>query len=556
MTATPPAFANRAAVHAAFFGLVWPMLTIVTAVVEARDIPYYSPTWAEALVAAMAGVLLLTADFLAAGAVFFAVSLLIFRRRGAQDGDRRRRVKVWLEPIVLFTALAFGVLLWYPGVSSQALLLPLAWAPFAVLPAVLAVLVVAGARFIAPHRTTRLAVAMLLVGALAPMPGWLRSQAAGRTGAKTDLVILGLDSISQEDDAYRLRSWLNTQGGAWYTHPVAPGLLTNPVWASVLTMRPVSEHGVFHTFQPLPRGRPLLLEAAAAKGYRTVSAFPDQLTCAAGSEAGFDVDHSGPRGWRQVVFAVVENNSILLPIVKPLLPRFWPSPSPPNHAGSFTYDLDRELREILTAGDGRKQTLVMAHLTYMHHAAFPRSVDLSWPEARRVLRARARRIRDRTFDWQDKDRRFDPIPMRRWKMARLQAALVANLEAVDFLSAGRLVVFSDHGDRRGITTRNFGDARYHHVLLATANLPRRSLDAPVSLIDIGALAGIVTAAPPADPIVEFAIAQAGSWPRLMETARLHWSGAVTLDPTLLARVFGTLKRSRPWADAGGRSTDR
>jgi hypothetical protein len=250
--------------------------------------------------------------------------------------------------------------------------------------------------------------------------------------------------------------------------------------------------------------------------------------------------------------SIVENNSILLPILKPLLPRVWPSPAPPNHSGTFTYDLDRDLREALLAGDGRSPTFVAAHLTYLHNSAYPRYIDLSWEEVRRVLFAPARSVRDRSFDWQDEDRPDDPIPLRRWKVARLQSAVVTAIAETRFLEGrGRLILFSDHGDRVGLTTETFTDPRYHHVLLATFGVkPRQSLTLPISLIDVGTLAGIV-ARPPADPIVEFTLAPSEQWPLLVKAAHVRWSGAVDLDPRQLSEIFATLHRHRPWTGHEG-----
>ena len=104
------------------------------------------------------------------------------------------------------------------------------------------------------------------------------------------------------------------------------------------------------------------------------------------------------------------------------------------------------------------------------------------------------------------------------------------------------MLFSDHGDRRGITMENFAEPRFHRVVLATVGLPQRARDVPLSLIDIGTLAGLATR-PPQEPAVEFTLAPPHMWPRLLERARLRWSGAVELDSRQLARVFATLEKS-------------
>ena len=107
-------------------------------------------------------------------------------------------------------------------------------------------------------------------------------------GYPSDVVVLGLDSLSHHDDIAALKSWTNARHGTWYEYAVAPGLLTNAVWSSILTMTPVSTHHVFHTFERLTMPS-VLLAAARAKGYHTVSAIAhrgEQLVRAADCKAG------------------------------------------------------------------------------------------------------------------------------------------------------------------------------------------------------------------------------------------------------------------------------
>ncbi len=310
-------------------------------------------------------------------------------------------------------------------------------------------------------------------------------------------------------------------------------------------MQPVRVHGVFHTFQPLPEGHPALLAAARAHGYRTVSVFPDQLTCTVGSRAPFDEDRSGPVGWRQVLLATVANNSFLIPLVRPVLPRAWPSAIPPNHAGTFTYDVRREIRELLRAGSDGTRTLVFAHLTYTHLPAYPAMRDLSWADLRAIAGAAGGLVTDRAFDWQDVDRDTDPVKLHAWKLQYMQRAIESEVEAAGFTTSGRrLILFSDHGDRRGLTVDNFHDERYHQVLLATFGMPARCAASPVSLIDIGLLAGLSDKRARSE--VEFTLAPQDLWPALVRSARLRWSGDVDLDAGLLAQVFQGLRRHEPW----------
>jgi hypothetical protein len=231
----------------------------------------------------------------------------------------------------------------------------------------------------------------------------------------------------------------------------------------------------------------------------------------------------------------------------PALPRPWRGVSPSNEAGTFTYDVWREIRAILRAGAPGQRTLVAAHLTYTHLAAYPRWSDLSWAEIWRVARAPVGAIRDRSFDWQDVDLPADPLPLHRWKLDHLLRVIEAELDGSKYLEGGgRLIVFSDHGDRVGLTLENFMEPRYHHVLLATFGLQARCPQAPISLIDIGSLVGFPGGG--AAPSVEFTIPPPAMWPSLVGSARLRWSGAVDLDAALLAGVFKGLRRHDPWPE--------
>ena len=200
---------------------------------------------------------------------------------------------------------------------------------------------------------------------------------------------------------------------------------------------------------------------------------------------------SGPVGWRQLLLAIVADNSLLVPVLKPALPHIWPSLSPPNHAGTFTYDLRREVRGILRAGGHDRRTLVAAHINYAHHPAYPSSRDLSWSELWRVARAPAATIRDRSFNWQDRDEPSDPVQLHPWKLKHLHEVIASEVDAARYLEDGRrLVVFSDHGDRAGLGVANFAERRYYHVPLATFGLAARCPREPISLIDIGSLLGL------------------------------------------------------------------
>jgi hypothetical protein len=200
---------------------------------------------------------------------------------------------------------------------------------------------------------------------------------------------------------------------------------------------------------------------------------------------------------------------------------------------------------MLSAGRASRPTLVAAHLTYLHLAAYPGSLDLSRAELARIALAPAGLVRDRSLDWQDVELPTDPLPLHSWKLSHLREVIASELRASEYLvMGGRLIVFSDHGNRTGLTPATFSNPRYHHVLLATFGLPTSKPAEPISVIDIGYHLGFSNA--PAEPSVEFALAEPADWPALVRTAKPRWSGVVDLDAGLLARIFAGLRRHLPW----------
>ncbi|HEX6260056.1 MAG TPA: hypothetical protein VFZ51_05325 [Woeseiaceae bacterium] len=543
-------FATRRSAHILFALGVWPLLTVVGTAITLLNNPYVGISDGMALQAAAAGVALRLPDMLLSGAIVFCLSGFIFGRFGPETRGRQFGFgRLLLEPSLAFVAIVGGAAMTYPAVLSLPLLLAISRLPAVAAIALLLSLVIAGACIAAARgKRMQLAAALLALGILSPAPLTVRASLERLFGRPAEIVLLGLDSLSHHDHIEPLEAWTEARGGTWYEHPVAPGLLTNAVWTSILTMKPVSAHRIFHTFQR-PVESPALLTAARAKGYFTVAIFPDQVTSSVGSRSGFDEDRSGAIGWRQVLLPAVANNAILIPIVRPAFPRTWPLTSPPNQAGTFTYDVRWEIRGILRAGAPGRRTFVASHLTYTHLAAYPRSFDLSRSELRGVMRAPGRLIADRSFDWQDTDRPTDPIPLQQWKLNFLQRVIQEEVESAHYLENGRtLIVFSDHGHRLGLSEYTFQDERYHRVLLATFGLPARCPREPISLIDVGVLLGFSDT--DADPVVEFAIAPSDIWPALMKSAKLSFDGDVDLDPALLDKVFAGLLRHRPAGSTG------
>ena len=554
---TRPLGADRTSAHLLSALVLWPLLTVAAATLSLMALPYYGAPPLQALAAAALGAALLGPDLALAAVPAFGVSWLIFRRWGRDGTGRAPRLRLLLEPAIVLLAILAGTSLFYPALVSGPLLAPVRSWPAAAVVLAEAAAVLAGLIWtLRPGARMKGTACVAALGLLAALPVQVRAAMHPGGGGHPAIVVLGIDSLSQGDDLSAYERLVRERGGTWYERAVSPGLLTNAVWNSVLTTSAVGEHGVFHTFQHEAQRPFALLEAARATGLRTVSYFPDQLTCPIGTAAPFDADLSGPVGWRQVLLPVVANSSLLVPLVRPLLPGWWPSALAPNQAATYTYDVRRDVRAILSAG-GSAPAVVAAHLTYLHLPAYPRTLDLEAGELRRLARAPAGAVRDRSFDWQDVEQPGDPVPLRSWKLARLAAIVGEELARTRYLEGGgRLIVFSDHGDRGGLTLDTFTDPKYHHVLLATFGVPARCPDRPISLRDVGALLGLTPGG--AEPVVEFALAPPGMWPDLVATARLRWPGFVDLSPDLLAGVRRDLRRHRPWSDdvkSGGGGAD-
>jgi hypothetical protein len=547
---TEPVPIHRLSAHLFFACFVWPVLTIIGAAWALKHVPYRQVSWPQAFSVMFGVTLLRLPDLVLVGAIFFGLSAFIFKRFGTERGHGRfEEIRFGLEPLVTFVIAIAGIAVWYPAVLSQPLFVPVDFLPVA---GVLGLLIGAGVLGIIvtgrSGKRLQLACALLAVAVLSPGVLWLRTTLERSFGAPPTVLLLGVDSISHVDDLSPLMTWVERDGGTWYERAVTPGLFTNPVWTSILTLKPVHEHRIFHTFERMRASDAALLQAARAQGYRTIGAFSDQLTAAVGRAAGFDEDRSGPVGWRQLMLPMVANSSLLVPVIGAALPRPWPGASLSNEAGTFTYDVRREIRSLLRAGREGERTFVAAHLTYVHLPAYPSSLELTLPELKAILRAPADRIRDRTLDWQDRDRPDDPLPLGLWKIRHVQQAIQREVTDAGYLKqGGRLVVFSDHGNRNSLNPENFGEERYHHVALATFGLPGLCPTEPISLIDIGRLLGISDVRH--EPVVELAMSKPDDWPKLFENSKLRWSGEVDFDEAFLAELFAGLKKHEPYPNA-------
>jgi hypothetical protein len=544
---------KRCITYAVCIVFAWPLATFFLAVYTTRHIPSYDLSLSQAALGVLGGLLLLGGDFLLVAAIALAASLLFFSALTALGllKAEKSRQDYEIEIIASFIAVLFAAVLLYPAVLSDSLFYPLQKFPVWSIVALLGGLVAAAAAYRArPGKKSMVVASLLAAGFVFPGLTLLRNQMGPSVPAVPPVVFLGIDSISRADDVATLRDWFAANGGTWYTEAVSPGLLTNAVWPGILMQKPVRESGVFHTFQDPDRGGGHdLVHMARAQGYRTVSFFSDQFTCWVGSSFPFDENRSGPRGWRQLATGIVANNSILLPLCRPWLPAFPWTVVPPNHAGVYTYSIRRELDDIFAQSSPGGKTMVFGHTTYLHTPDYPNILDLPWSTYRRVLAAPLRNVQDRSFDWQDRTRPYDVIPLREWKVQHIQEALIAAVRETRFLErGGRLLLISDHGDRIGISPETFRDPRYWNVLFATCNLPSQPADTPLSSLDAGRILGL-TNTPPFPPVVEYANGNALEWRALGRSAKISWDGSVHFDDTILAGIFRRLQSYRPQSTA-------
>ncbi len=495
------------------------------------------------------------------------LSALAAARLGGTSAPRSRLQGLALgalSALAAAAALVAGVALELPAALHHPALRPAwrfpVWAVEAgILAALLCAALLPAWRRRSPARALRrLAAAAALVAAgfglarLAPDGRELRAPSGLR-------IVLGLDSISRADAVEPLRRLTEEEGGTWYHRAVSPGLITNAVWWSIVTGAPPRQTGVFFIFQnPAPERLPENLVARARRqGLTTCSHFSDQLTMQVGAALPFDLDRSGPRGWLQVTTAAVKDAGWLLPVVLPHLPRLPGALTPPNQSHTYAFSLRRELSEILSCGGAAGGTLTLAHVDYLHQARYPGLSQLTAPERGRVWRAPLAVLVDRSIDWQYPVTAGEPLQLYAWKLADLQATLREAIRGTGVLSPAhrnQLVILSDHGPRKGLSAANFGEERFSGVVLATFGAEPRDPDAPVSLLDVGALVGLgAPGAPPAEPVVEYVDAPNREMRALARGSRPLLDGRVAFPREVLERIGARLQTFRPYGAQPGYS---
>jgi hypothetical protein len=547
------AFRARLLPHLTFFLLAWPLLSIALGVAFLKEQPItFVLAWPTALTGISAGALNLIPELLGLGLIAGLAGALVFAA-----SDRFVTRGAWLEPLAVLFAFVGGFAMELPALLRHPMLLPLrqspVWLAQILVPLLALLLALLGGRRLL--RALPVAVVFLLAWGLTLTP----HLGAQRTAPRDSVFILGLDSLSQSDPLAPLRQTVAGANGTWYQHPVTPGLLTNSVWVALLQHRHPHETGVFLTYQrpDWKRSPYQLVSEGKRRGFETWSFFSDQFTTHVGAHGGFDVNRSGPVGWLQLATASMKEVHILGPVLLPRLPRIPFARTPRNQSGTYGYRLSTELHDFFTAGSRDSKILSIGHVDYLHQPGYPGLSDLTPHERGRVRRAKVDRIWDLSLHWQYPDFEGEPLGIYAWKIARLQRFVsdaIRESGAADPARRNRIILLSDHGNRKDVGPQDFARQRYYKVLLATIGVPPRDPRMPISLLDLPLLLGWPDPSRPGPSalVVEYANNESlDEWRLMMETADLTPTGEVILQPRVTAELGKRLLAYRPHAGVQG-----
>lgn len=531
-----------------FFLVLWPLLAIPLAALDMGEQPFTEAvTFQGALVAVGAGALFMLPEIIVLGTGAALVGTLWFAAAHTAARRRSRTVMLWIEPVAMLLALIAGFSIEFPSLLRHPLLAALR--PISVMTAQYIVIALALLLGLAA-RTRRAAVAhagaILLIASGATSLAATPHPVAERPAPRDSVFLLGLDSLSQSDPLHLLRETVSSASGTWYDNPVAPGLLTNSTWTAIVQHRTVQETGVFLTFQhpDWARSPYQLVREAKRRGFETWSQFSGQLTIYIGSVAGFDVDRSGPKGWLQIATAGWKDAYVLAPAILPHLPRLPLARTPRNQVATYGFRLSTELHDYFTSGEGRDRIFAAAHIDYLHQPSYPSMSDLTSEERARVRAADVSSIWDLSLHWQYPMLPGEPLGIFRWKIDYLQRALqvaIRETGVTDPSRRNRIVIFSDHGNRKDLAARNFARRRYYKVVLATIAVPPpASAVMPVSLLEIPRLLGFPDSSRrgAAPLVVHYTnVEGAEEWGLMLQTSKPLPDGEVALDPRVTS-LFG------------------
>ena len=531
-----------------FFLVIWPLLAIPLAALDMGEQPFTEAvTFQGALTAVAAGTLHMLPEIIALGIGAALTGSLVFALAQTLARCRSNVLILWIEPVAMLLALIAGFSIEFPALLRHPMLgalrgMSVVEAQFVVL----AVALLAGVATRTPRAALLHGAAILLLATGAHALAVTPHRTSDHLAPRNSVFLFGLDSLSQSDPLALMRETVASMGGSWYENPVAPGLLTNSTWTAIIQHRTVRETGVFLTFQhpDWDRSPYHLIREAERNGYETWSQFSGQLTIYIGSVAGFDVNRSGPKGWLQIATAGWKDAHVLAPAILPHLPRLPFAKTPPNQVATYGFRLSTELHDYFTSGEGRDRIFAAGHIDYLHQPSYPSMSDLTDVERDRVRRAKVGVIWDLSLHWQYPMLRGEPLGIFRWKIDHLQRLIDSTIRetgAADPMRNNRIVIFSDHGNRKDLKATDFARRRYYKVVLATIGVPPPpETTTPISLLEIPRLVGLPDPTRPgtAPLVVEYTnVEGAEEWGLMLQSSKPLPDGEVQLDPRVTA-MFG------------------
>jgi hypothetical protein len=559
------ALVRRVLPNVVIFFLLWPLGTAVSATIDVKSQSATSRLpWVQTFLMLVRAEAIIASDLFFVALLLTVLSLLIFSALSRSSGPEAVAPAtswIWLEPILLSIAIFAGIALEYPAVLANPFLLSLRSVSIGIAMAIVAGLALSialllGVRAGGARGAWQWTIAMATVTAVSWMIGRAPVRSGSRQAPAGSVVLLGIDSLSQSDDLGKLRAFTIDRGGTWYDHAVTPGLLTNAVWGALLQHRLVRETGVWEIFMTADWSKvPYdLVREAHRQGFTTYSYFSDQFTTYVGTEAGFDVNRSGPMGWLQLATASLKNDSVFLPVALPRLPSLPGAKTPSNQSGTFGFDVAGEIETILTTNAPGGRAFSAGHLDYLHQPLYPKLSDLTAEEKRIVLHSPVVSAQDFSFDWQYPPIPGDALGLYRWKIRHVQDVVSQAIERTRYLDPARknrLVLFSDHGNRKNLNEDDFANPSYWNVVCATFGIPSRESSAPISLLEIPGMLGFPDPSRPGDaaPAVQFAGINEQESAQLSQ-AYFLLDGRIIANPKVMAGIGKRIKEYRPFQSPG------
>ena len=539
------------------FFAVWPLFSTVAATLDLKSQPMTSLLpWSATFAMLMRAQTRLLGEWLWVGTLGAILSIVAFSSVSRDDSRPAPATVLALEPFLVMLAALGGIATEYPAVLAHPFLrslggLSVRAAILVLIASALGLFLLCGLRFAGARGGAAGFVAGAGIFLAAALAARLPARRRAGSPSRGSIALVGIDSVSQSDDLEPIRDFTRNHGGTFFVHAATTGVVTNAVWGSILQHRPVHDIAGWTIFVPTdwPRAPFNLVRAAHRSGRTTVSYFSDQFTSYVGSEAGFDIDRSGPTGWMQLATATLKQNSVFLAFCLPRLPQLPAAGTPRNQSGTFAFDLAAELDDLLSTPHGAPRSFSAGHLDYLHQPLYPRFSELTPSERAIVLRSPATAVQDQSFDWRYPAIAGDALGLYGWKVRHVQrvvADAVARSGFLDPARANRLVLFSDHGSRKDLTSANFGNPVYWNVLLAAFGCESRDPARPISLLEIPALLGLADPTRPDSDTVELDYADVQNEDIGSLAPLFAADGRIFLDPRALSRIRGNMRSYLPF----------